>query len=88
MLEGPVELCMSDKVGTILVYRKMYGDHDSYLTVGSEYASEHPDDVAEDVLEEMMDKSQGTGQKWDESVKQMFRELFEFMGVPNVDVDE
>lgn len=79
MLDGPVELSMGDRDGKILVYRKMYGDQDAYITVGSIYANEHPDECTEDALEKMIDQTHDTGQKWDPEYKQMFRELFEFM---------
>lgn len=82
MLDGPVELEMSRFPGKVLVYRKMYGNHDSYATVGSEYADAHPEECTPEEIEAMLDRNHGGhGQKWEPEMKTMFRELFDFMGV-------
>lgn len=79
MLDGPIELRTSDNEVKILVYRKMYGDQDAYITVGSIYANEHQDECTEEALEKFLDQAHDTGQKGDPEYKQMFRELFESM---------
>jgi len=76
MIDGPIVLEMNCE--SIMVYRKVFEDgHDSYATVGSRYAEEHPDEVTPERIERLLDEShESHGERRDEGLREMWRGLF------------